>query len=420
LQSLWPQDLKKLLVIGSVWPEPSSSAAGRRMLQIIKLFQEMHYQITFASHANPSANAIDFPQYSIEQVQIELNSGTFDTFITALKPDIVLFDRFMTEEQYSWRVDDCCPQAMRILDTEDLHCLRYAREEAFKQGVEFQVDSLLKSESSLREISAILRCDLSLMISEYEMKILQDLFKVPKEIIYYLPFLLEDIQEKSSYSFEQREDFVSIGNFLHKPNWDSVRNLKENIWPLIHAELPNVKMNIYGAYTPPKAKQLHNEKEGFLILGKAKDAKTVVERARLCLSPLRFGAGLKGKLLEAMECGTPSITTNIGAEAMNGDYPWPGAIANDSKAFAKCAIENYVNKSMWQKKQVAGYDILKNRFNKKVFADEFYTSIQNLESKLDTHRLNNFLGRVLNHNSHRSTKFMSKWIEEKNQSKTKE
>ena len=170
--------MKKLLVIGSVWPEPTSSAAGRRMLEIIELFQDMKYQVTFASHANPSENAIDFREYAIDQKQIELNSSSFDSFIKELSPTAVMFDRFMTEEQYSWRVHDNCPKAIKILDTEDLHCLRYAREEAFNQNLDFDADSLLKSESSIREISSILRCDLSIMISEYEVELLRNTFKL--------------------------------------------------------------------------------------------------------------------------------------------------------------------------------------------------------------------------------------------------
>ncbi|EDM28928.1 hypothetical protein LNTAR_13967 [Lentisphaera araneosa HTCC2155] len=410
--------MKKLLVIGSVWPEPTSSAAGRRMLEIIELFQDMQYQVTFASHANPSDNAIDFCEYAIDQKQIELNSSSFDSFIKGLSPRVVMFDRFMTEEQYSWRVHEQCPNAIKILDTEDLHCLRYAREEAFNQNIDFNAESLLKSELSLREISSILRCDLSIMISEYEVELLKNIFKVPESIIHYLPFLLKQSPKLSNLNYEERQDFISIGNFLHKPNWDSVRNLKENIWPLIRKELPEAKMKIYGAYTPPKAEQLHNEKEGFLVLGKALDAKAVMQSARLCLAPLRFGAGLKGKLLEAMECGTPSITSKIGAEAMKGILPWSGAICDHAEEFAKSAIEIYSNKSTWIEKQKDGYTILNNRFQKELFAEGFYEKIKKIETDIEAHRSGNFLGQVLKHNSHRSTKFMSKWIEAKNQSKT--
>ncbi|WDE96741.1 glycosyltransferase [Lentisphaera profundi] len=410
--------MKTALIIGSVWPEPNSSAAGHRMLQIIALLQDLNYQIIFASHANLSENSIDFQEYNIKQIQIKLNSSSFDETLKDLAPELVMFDRFMTEEQYSWRVDENCPNAIKTLDTEDLHCLRYGREFALKNKSEFTEMDLLNTEHSIREIAAIMRCDLSLIISEYEIDLLHRVFAVPPHIIFYLPFLLKTISSPNK-QFEQRRDFMSIGNFLHKPNWDAVRYLKEEIWPLIRKQLPDANMKIYGAYTPQKALQLHNESEGFLVLGKAEDSKEVMSDARLCLAPLRFGAGLKGKLLEAMQCGTPSITTSIGAEGMHGDLEWPGHISNSPEEFAQAAIEIYSTQELWEKHQQQCPKILSKRFLFSEHQDAFNNVIHTLNDNLSKHRSENFMGKVLNYNSNRSSKFMSLWIEAKNQSKTK-
>ena len=96
---------KKLLVLGKVWPEPASSAAGTRILQLISIFQENEYEVTFSSAANKSDFSIDLTQLNIKVSPIELNDSSFDQFIKQLEPDIVLFDRYMTEEQFGWRVD---------------------------------------------------------------------------------------------------------------------------------------------------------------------------------------------------------------------------------------------------------------------------------------------------------------------------
>src|SRR5690606_41364128 len=96
---------KKLLIIGFVWPEPKSSAAGSRMMQLIETFQGQNYQITFASACAKTENAFNLETIGIEQITIELNNSSFDAFINKLHPDIVVFDRFMTEEQFGWRVD---------------------------------------------------------------------------------------------------------------------------------------------------------------------------------------------------------------------------------------------------------------------------------------------------------------------------
>ena len=125
---------QNLLIIGTVFPEPNSSAAGSRMMQIIAVFQKQNYKITFASAANDSEFMIDLNVIGVDKKNISLNDDGFDEFVKNLNPSIVIFDRFITEEQFGWRISENCPDAMRILDTEDLHCLRNARQFAFKKN----------------------------------------------------------------------------------------------------------------------------------------------------------------------------------------------------------------------------------------------------------------------------------------------
>ncbi|EIA10363.1 glycosyltransferase [Flavobacterium frigoris] len=409
--------VKILLIIGFVWPEPKSSAAGGRMMQLISLFKEEGYDITFASPAMDSVYMVDLSALNVRKESVLLNSSSFDVFIKELNPSIVLFDRFMIEEQFGWRVAESCPNALRILDTEDLHSLRLARQRAFKEMRKFELTDLLKEDVAKREIASILRCDLSLMISEFEMDLLKSVFKIDKYLLYYLPFLLEpidDLQLNDLPSFEERKDFVFIGNFLHEPNWNAVQYLKETVWPLIKKGFPEGKLHVYGAYPSQKVMQLHNTKEGFYIMGRAADAHEVVKKARVVLAPLRFGAGLKGKLVEAMLCGTPSVTTNIGAEGMLGSFSWNGVIDDDPQMFAKSAVVLYQNKERWLKSQLNGVRIVSRRFSKELFADDFKKTIQSLIINLEEHRLGNFMGAMLQHHTLTSTRYMSRWIEEKN------
>ena len=332
--------VQKLLIIGFVWPEPNSSAAGGRMMQLISLFKNQGFSVTFASPALDSDFMVDLESYEVEKKSIALNCSSFDTFIKELNPNIVLFDRFMMEEQFGWRVAENCPDALRLLDTEDLHCLRLARQKAFKENRPFEINDLFVEDVAKREIASILRCDLSLMISEFEMELLESAFKIDKALLFYLPFLLEPIEVDSIRklsSFKERKDFIFIGNFLHEPNWNAVQYLKETIWPLIRKQLPEAILHIYGAYPSQKVLQLHKPAEGFIIEGRAADAQEVVRNARVVLAPLRFGAGIKGKLLEAMQCGTPSVTTSIGAESMHGDLSWNGFVADDVADFVACS-----------------------------------------------------------------------------------
>ena len=407
-----------VLIIGTVWVEPNSSAAGSRMLQLITLFLKQNWTVTFASASQKSENATNLSSLGIDEVSIELNSASFDVFLKDLSPTMVVFDRFMTEEQFGWRVAENSPKAIRILDTEDLHFLRKVRHQQLKKGEDFTNEALLKSDYTKREIAAILRCDVSLIISTYEMDLLKSVFKIDEHILYYLPFLLDKIegyQTKKWKSFEQKNHFIFIGNFFHKPNVDAVLTLKKEVWGAIKKILPKAELHIYGAYVTPQIQQLHDRKEGFLIKGFAKNSKEVVGNAKVVLAPLRFGAGIKGKLTEAMICGTPSVTTSIGAEGMCGNFPWNGFIEDDFADFAFIAAELYTKKNLWQNAQKTGIDIINEIYDKEKISQLFVYRMQEIQRNLEQHRTHNFLGSLLQHQSLQATKYMSKWIEAKNQ-----
>lgn len=409
--------VSRVLIIGFVWPEPNSSAAGSRMVQLIQLFQQDGFEVTFASTAMDSDYMVDLDLLGVIKRSIVLNCSSFDTFVRDLNPSVVLFDRFMIEEQFGWRVAACCPDSLRILDTEDLHCLRLARQKAVKSHLVFSTDALLSEAVAKREIASILRCDLSLMVSEVEIELLQSVFKIDAALLYYLPLVFETVAVKGhldSFVFEERHDFVFIGNFLHEPNWDAVQYLKEVIWPLISKELPNVNLRIYGAYPSQKVLQLHQPKSNFHIMGRAADAQHVVSQARVVLAPLRFGAGIKGKLLEAMQCGTPSVTTAIGAESMHGTLPWNGFVAEAPEDFATAAVRLYKEAAIWRQAQQNGFAIIENRYMKALYFDAVIDKIQSLCTNLTQHRLHNFMGAMLQHHTLSSTKYLSRWIEEKN------
>ncbi len=397
-------------------PEPTSSAAGSRMMQLMEVFLSKGYNITFASTATKSPYSFDLKSISVEYASIELNNHSFDTFISKLNPDIVLFDRFMTEEQFGWRVLENCADALRILDIEDLHCLRYARQKAVKENRTFSKEDLI-SDYSKRELASIFRCDVSLIISTYEMEVLQQFFKVDRTLLYYLPFMIEPVTSnkiKSYPTFDERKHFISIGNFLHEPNWDAVKLLKNEIWSLIKKKLPEAELHIYGAYPSQKVFELNSPTDGFIIKGRADSAIEVMKKARVCLAPLRFGAGLKGKLIDAMIAGTPSVTTAIGAEAMHGTLPWSGCIANSASEIAEAAIHLYTDKAKWLQAQQNGVDIINTCYPKMSAGEQLIRHINTIMANLKQHRLNNFTGAMLTHHTIQSTKYMARWIEEKN------
>ncbi|WP_277762035.1 glycosyltransferase [Pseudomonas sp. A34-9] len=420
----------KVLVIGYVWPEPRSSAASGHVMQILEAFLEQGWDITFSSPAGPGEHKADLTALGIREVPIELNNSSFDTFLTELAPDIVLFDQFMMEEQFGWRVEKHCPDALRVLETSDLQSLRHARHQRLKERLNVNSDQddfsdlfapALREEFELmagtdlakREIAALFRCDLNLMISEVEIQLLIEQFGVPRQLLHWCPLMI-DLPSAPPRGFAERVHFLSIGNFRHAPNWDAVLWMKSTIWPLIRQQLPQAQLHIYGAYTPPKATALHNAAQGFHVMNWAEDALQVMSAARVCLAPLRFGAGIKGKLVDAMLCGTPSVTTPTGAEGMHGDQAWPGAVMRSATDIANSAVRIYKDEANWLASRKAGYTLLGERYQRAVHAPLLIEKLRYCQQHLQALRTQNFIGSMLRHHAHKSTQYMAQWIEAKN------
>lgn len=436
--------MQKILFIGYVWPEPRSSAAGGRMMELLILFRSQGWQIVFASAAALSEHRADLSSLQIEEKSIALNCDSFDHFVAAYQPDMVLFDRFFSEEQFGWRVEKACPTALRVLDTCDLHSLRSARQALLKQtqqactteverndvgAVTAPPDTIAAmmahDDMAQREISAIYRCDLSLMISSFEMRLLKEQFGVPASLLHHCTLMSHLMPAQSDADlpgFAQRQHFLSIGNFRHAPNWDSVLWLKHAIWPRIRQVLPQTQLHVLGAYPPPKATALHNPQQGFHVLGWVDDALASMTQARICLAPLRFGAGIKGKLADAMLCGTPSVTTAIGSEGMCGEsdeLAWGGSVAQSTEDFAAAAIGLYQNAPEWQQAQAHGMQIMRSYFNREDSGFALLSRLASARQQQTENRRKNFTGLMLRHHLHKSTQYMSQWIAEKNRTSEK-
>lgn len=431
-----------IVVIGYVWPEPKSSAAGQNMLSLIKQNRDAGNKVTFLTAATDSTHKADLTKIDVGSEAIALNCSSFNERIGEMNPHIVIFDRYMTEEQFSWRVKEACPNALRVLNTEDLHSLRQARHEAVKSAGDAS-NAELNSDLAQREIAAILRSDLTLVISQYEKRLLEKHYRVPSAQLRLHPLFVEDAP-LHTLDFSHRQHFVHIGNFRHAPNWDAVLQLKQHIWPAIRKKIPNAQLHIYGAYLPKKASQLHNDAQGFIIKGWAESAQDVISSARVLLAPIRFGAGIKGKLLDAMRAQTPSVTTWLGAEGiieaasvegiLEGNSrekinhreaintmsaQWSGAICSalmDKNAvddFVEHAVSLYNDEKTWQTASVKTVEVL-NRYKSQASELTLPEQLKLLASGLEAHRKSLFLQSLLWHQSLNATKYMSQWIEEKN------
>lgn len=410
----------KALIIGYVWPEPKTTAAGHRMMQLVSAFKNEGFAITFATTASKTKYSENLEECGILTKVILLNNSSFDDFVKELKPDVVVFDRFMVEEQFGWRVAEHVPNALRILNTEDLHSLRNTRELALKKDEEFTINRWLGDDMTKREIASIYRSDLTLLVSLFEKKLLIDVLNISPDLLYHLPFLLETISIKTQEelrTFEERKDFICFGNGKHAPNLDAFIYLKEVIWPLIRKELPNAEVHIYGAYLPQQVEEMHKPKDGFCIHGWINDLDTALQKTRINLAPLRFGAGIKGKLTQAMQNGTPTVSTTIGVEGMFSEGSRPVAVADHPKEFVRAVVTLYNDESKWTDIQSNGIKTINSFYKKKTLVPIFFDQLEKLLKNLMEHRTANFIGSLLQHQTMAGTKYMSKWIAEKNSKK---
>ena len=424
-----------VLFVGFVWPEPTSSAAGQNITSYISGCLDMQWQVSFCSAAEHTERTHNLTNMGVETFKVKLNCSSFNQHLLDIKPDIVIFDRYFSFEQFAWRVKETCPNAMLALDAEDLHFLREARHNLSKQKIndetqdnfmqckdilEAQNLALLYNDVTLRELACVYQSDFTIVLSSAEKEILHKLFKVPHNQVCHLPFILPNFDKSitlNNDSFTQRKDFVFIGNFRHAPNYHAAKILREQCWPqirnILKGQHPDISCHVYGAYMSPKAKQLENKKIGFLLHGYANDQFEVISKSRVMLAPISFGAGVKGKLLDAMQCETPSVTTPIGSEGIS-DLPWPGAVANSIDSFVAAAVDLYTNQTKWEMANKQAQKILHSDYNAKHNSKKFGNYLSEKFACFLEDRKTNFAQKLLGHHQFQTSKYMSQWIEAKN------
>ena len=403
------QKIDKLLIIGHQWPQPNATAAGEHMMHLIEYFLLLNHEILFVSAAQIPNNYAVLENKHIKSQRILLNDDSFDLLLKEYEPTTVLFDRFMTEEQFSWRIQLQCPNTIKVLDTEDLHFLRNERLQELKGK-----STVGLSEITKRELASIYRCDLSLIISKAEKRLLQKTYQIPKAILHYIPLVSKPSNKLVLPLYSERSDLIFAGNFLHEPNWNCVQYLKKEIWPILSKQLPKATLHIYGSHASQKHLQLSNKKERFIVHGYVEDINSKLLKAKILLAPIQFGAGQKGKLLRAMQCGLPNITTSIGAEGMFFKNQWAGKIADTPQEFIQQTIALYTNETKWFDAQNKAASIIKKHHDFYCYFKKFQNKLKKLQTNLPKHRLQNHTGQILWHHSLRSIEFMSRWIMEKN------
>jgi hypothetical protein len=314
-----------------------------------------------------------------------------------------------------------------VLDTVDLHSLRLARGKQIKQFKQLKQhgDTILccpdldfmsyfdQSDGTWeRELAAILRSDLVLVVSDFERDLLVHQFKVPTEIV-HLCRLTYPARSAAAPGFEDRQGFVALGCFRHPPNVDAFNYLSSNFWPRLRGRLSNAVLHVWGSHMGPRAPIQTSRQAGIIAKGHAPSAVLALEQARVHLALVRYGAGIKSKISDSFFAGTPSVTTRIGAEGMMDGADFPGFVSSDLDEAVEHAVLLHEHKTVWEQKALLCGAVLQASYDEKSTLKPLEEKVKFILQNLPGQRRANPLGRVLWHQSSRSTEYFSRWIETK-------
>jgi len=313
--------------------------------------------------------------------------------------------------------------AMLVLDMQDFHALRVGREELVASGSVASARVVghcpdASSEELLRELAAMHRCDLVLAISEEERSMLTNIYALPADKVQAAPFgydvsgLCGGLRQLPG--FGQRRDVMFIGNWRHRPNRDCAQWLVREVWPRVHASLPEIRLSVYGSSPTPEDMAMTNNEIGVTICGYCRSVAKVMLTHRLLVAPLRYGAGVKGKLTDAMYNGLVAVTTAIGAEGLGSADGFPGIVVPsceaDAEAFAQAVVKAYTEEEDWRLRQEQAIAFLSRHFDAKKNGEQLWKFFLDRWELLDQARRQNFVGQLLLHESLRATEWKAKYL----------
>ena len=387
----------EVLCIGHRYPEPETTAAGRHLIDYLLFLKAENFKVHFASTSKKTPYSFDFGAHQIQTTSVHLNCSSFQEFLKDLQPQIVIFDRINSYEQFAWQCKEVVPDALLVLNTEDLHFLRYARQ----KNTNYKSQPLFN-----REVKAILSADLSLIISKTEIDLLSKELNVSDSQLAYLPFLKHS-STQNALNLEERKHLIFVGNGQHKPNVDAVKYLRKEIWPILAMKLREVELHVYGRDYPKSL--FINTPERMSYKGWTKDIKETMSSYKLNLAPLNYGAGLKGKVMTGLETQTVTIGSQIAFEG----FPY------DLQKQAYTSKENLIDKISQlytDKKLNTAYVEIQNSCLSD-FGSKWYKAhveqLHYLNTFREAHRTKHLLIDLLWQNQLNKDKYFSKYIQYK-------
>jgi O-antigen biosynthesis protein len=338
------QGLKNILVIDHHVPMPDRDSGSLRMYQILNLLRQLGHHVTFI----PDSLAEDIPPYTRElrkrgiKVFHHPHIKRIRDYLIAHGStlDAVVLSRCDFARKHIADVRLHAPQSCIIFDTVDLHYLREDSEARLTRDPEMHRKA---QEKQRLEHELIDRADETWVVSPVEQQLLQQ--KWPAKSIQLVSNIVDIPGSKAPFGF--RRDYLFIGGFQHRPNIDAVLFFVQKIYPLVNGHLRDAKFYIIGDKPPPEIAALATER--IIVAGLQRDARPFFDGVKLSVAPLRFGAGVKGKINQSMALGVPVVATSLAAGGMGFTDHEDILLADEPEDFARALIELYESEEVWNR-----------------------------------------------------------------------
>jgi len=340
---------KRVLVLDHCTPTPDQDAGSVSLYNIMLLLRDMDFQVTFI----PEDNFLYAPSYtpSLQRAGIEvLYSPWVQTVEQHLQEfggryDLVFLFRPTVVERNLSLVKKYSPQAKTLFYTHDLHYLRMTREAQLDNDArKMRAAEAMK----MREFAAIEAVDRSILVSTAEQELLEA--EIPDARLAVFPLILDIPGTQTAW--EQRKDIVFVGGFQHTPNVDAMLYFCHDVMPHLRSLLPDARIFIVGSKPPQEIQALQGD--DIIVTGFVDDLHSLLERVRVSVAPLRFGAGIKGKIGTALAAGLPTVATSLAAEGMSLTNEENILLADEAEDFAKAIARLYNDEQLWNHLNKAG------------------------------------------------------------------